>query len=452
MKRILVVEDAHVLAADMCATLSEHGSYRCAVAADGPEAVHLGRTFRPHLALVDLTLARGTDGIATARELSGRFQIPVLFVTGQTHRVADLDFALGCLEKPVSYGALTTAVDAVFARMRGDAHRGDVPAQPNLRSPTGAAPLIVPAEGEARFRAVFEHAPHGIAVVNLDGQLVDVNAALAGIEGVPRETLVGAAAAKLSCLTAPIAQALAACLAGERDAVPSIDVPIAAVTGAAKALRVHGQLIRDPFAQPRFCVLHVQDVTAERALEAELRRAASTDPLTGLANRARFDERLRETYARLARGRDQAALLLIDLDEFKRVNDSHGHLAGDDVLRAVAGRLTSRLRRTDMAARLGGDEFAAVLEPSSCEAALVVARDLLELFATAVELNGGRANPGACIGISPLDARHGTIEHCIRRADQALYAAKRRGPASIEVWGRPERPLARLPPATQTGA
>ncbi len=125
----------------------------------------------------------------------------------------------------------------------------------------------------------------------------------------------------------------------------------------------------------------MRDVSERKALEDELKHQAFHDALSGLANRALFLDRLEHALARAARSQSLLAVLFLDLDDFKLVNDSFGHAAGDDLLVAVAGRLTKSLRAGDTAARFGGDEFAVLLEEISGleEASQVAERIIAEL-------------------------------------------------------------------------
>ncbi len=168
-----------------------------------------------------------------------------------------------------------------------------------------------------------------------------------------------------------------------------------------------------------------QDVTARYLLEQDLRRSAHVDALTGIANRAAFDQRLEAAIAR-ARGGDSAlTLVLVDLDGFKAVNDSHGHMAGDDVLRAHGRRLRGEWLTDSFPARLGGDEFALVLEGAATrEIGARVAR-LLDLFARPIPLGDRTVRVGGTIGWAAFAPGMSNPRDLIHAADTALYEAKR---------------------------
>lgn len=175
-----------------------------------------------------------------------------------------------------------------------------------------------------------------------------------------------------------------------------------------------------------FCMLG-RDVTHIKARENQLVQAAQHDALTGLPNRAAFHERLGIALQQLADTGRRFSVAYVDLDYFKKVNDSFGHAAGDALLKDFAQRVVSVLRRRDMVARLGGDEFALILdELDQAQAAEVVAKNLYRRFEQALEWQGHALNISASIGLA-LARRDDTPEQILARADEALYAAKARG-------------------------
>ncbi len=188
------------------------------------------------------------------------------------------------------------------------------------------------------------------------------------------------------------------------------------------------------------------DITPRKALEARLASAALTDALTGLPNRAALQDRLAKSAARAARRPDyRYAVLFMDFDRFKQVNDSLGHEAGDELLRQIASRLRSVLRPGDdlarieternTAARLGGDEFVALLEPlARAEDAQSVAQRLLDALGEPYQLGGKEVCSTVSIGIVTSDRTDRDPEALLRDADTAMYEAKRRGRARYVVF------------------
>ncbi len=172
----------------------------------------------------------------------------------------------------------------------------------------------------------------------------------------------------------------------------------------------------------------VQDVTARNELEAELRHQAFHDSLTNLANRALFEDRVDHAIHRHARDNRLAAVLLLDLDRFKMVNDSLGHSTGDRLLVDVAARLTTALRPGDTIARLGGDEFAVLIEDlESSEAAVAAADRVTEVLEAPFALGGKEVFVHASVGVTLAGIDGGDAEALIRNADAAMYRAKKAG-------------------------
>jgi diguanylate cyclase (GGDEF)-like protein/PAS domain S-box-containing protein len=177
------------------------------------------------------------------------------------------------------------------------------------------------------------------------------------------------------------------------------------------------------------------DITSEKETEARLEHLAHYDQLTGLPNRILFNDRLRQALALARRARNQVAVMFLDLDGFKAINDSLGHAAGDDLLAQVAGRLTQCLRESDTVARFGGDEFTVVLpEIDSAESVARIARKITEEIARPYDLEGNEASVTTSLGISlyPID---GQQPHAlVQKADNAMYHAKRHGKNHHEFY------------------
>jgi diguanylate cyclase (GGDEF)-like protein/PAS domain S-box-containing protein len=181
----------------------------------------------------------------------------------------------------------------------------------------------------------------------------------------------------------------------------------------------------------------VRDVTERKRLEAALAHGALHDPLTGLANRTLFFDRLRQAMLQARRDRRQVAIVMLDLDQFKSVNDGHGHQAGDEVLRKAAQRLGKGLRRTDTVARIGGDEFAWVLPGvSGRQAAAVMMAKLLRAVSARYKVGGSVIEVGVSAGMALFPDDGDDIDTLIRVADVELYAAKRHAPTVRRRGGR----------------
>lgn len=195
------------------------------------------------------------------------------------------------------------------------------------------------------------------------------------------------------------------------------------------------------------CLVTYDDVTERHRREERARFLAEHDPLTQLPNRRLFEERMLAALS--AGGRPSPlALLFLDLDGFKAVNDRHGHAAGDGLLRRVADRLTAELREGDTAARLGGDEFALLLPGTSAVGAAAVARRIIAVLSEPMELVPGLSGAvGVSIGIAcgPRDGQ--SLEALLPEADSALYEAKRAGRGTFRYAGKAADPRLNPPAA-----
>ena len=192
-------------------------------------------------------------------------------------------------------------------------------------------------------------------------------------------------------------------------------------------------LLHDPAVEG--IVINYRDVTGRKSLEDELKRQAFHDSLTGLANRALFADRLQHAISRTERAPTAIAVLFVDLDDFKTVNDSLGHSEGDQLLIAVADRLRTGLRAGDTIARMGGDEFAILIEdPVDGETPVDVGRRLLAQLEAPFVHGGKELFVRASIGIATTRSRDYTADEVLRNADVAMYTAKSNGKNRLEVF------------------
>ncbi len=280
---------------------------------------------------------------------------------------------------------------------------------------------------EERFRLAFEHAPIGMAIVAPDGRFMRVNRALCEMTGYPRRALLRYT---LDDITHPDdieldREQVGSLLAG-RVRSYRIEKRHVNVSGDTLWVTLSVSLVRDGNGHPLHFIVQVEDISGRKLMEERLRRLAEYDPLTGVRNRRQFEHDLALALRACRRRGEQAALLMIDLDGFKAVNDTYGHNVGDDVLRAVASAIRKRLRETDIVARLGGDEFVVLLPHDSAAKAASVAEDLRRcLAAVTVDAGGTPVTIGASIGVAHIDQDTAGREAALAAADRAMYAHKR---------------------------
>ncbi len=294
-------------------------------------------------------------------------------------------------------------------------------------------------EAQERFRSAFEHAPIGMALMALDGRLFRVNRAMVQILGRSTEELL---ITTVRDLTHPddheaCAEALGRLLSGQ---APSLQLELRYIhhDGHPVWVSLSWSLVRDLHGNALYFVCQMEDITERKASGEALAHQAIHDPLTGLPNRTLFVDRLGRELTRAAAMNRRMAVLFLDLDRFKVVNDSLGHSAGDRLLVAVADRLSGAMRPDDVVARFGGDEFTVLCQNvTSAETAELIAERIGEVIAKPVPLVEGEVFVTASIGIAMSDGQHDTPETLLRNADAAMYSAKENGRDRSEVFDAP---------------
>lgn len=196
-----------------------------------------------------------------------------------------------------------------------------------------------------------------------------------------------------------------------------------------------GYLVHDADNKPIRMLGSMMDLTDRKSLEEQLTHQALHDPLTRIANRVLFSDRVEHALSKLGRAGGVLSVLFLDLDNFKAVNDSLGHAAGDKLLIAAAERLQDCLRTSDTAARLGGDEFAVLVENiQHPEEAQMIAERILSVFGQPFLIDGKKVHVGTSIGIAAGSPETSSSEELLRNADLAMYLAKQRGKGNFIVF------------------
>lgn len=276
------------------------------------------------------------------------------------------------------------------------------------------------------LRAVFDSAALGIARLDASARIIDANGAFEAFLGLALPAMRGrhlrefAVAEDAESMVTMVAEAASGSGGAATRDVRFVRPDACMAWGALTISTVHAD------GEPGFIAV-TQDITRRKALEAELLHQAFHDPLTGLANRALFTDRVDHALAHCARSGARIGVLFVDLDDFKTINDTQGHAAGDVVLQRVAATLLNATRGCDTVCRLGGDEFAVLLERVTAgEGPEVAAQRIVNALARPIETGSGRlVTVGASIGIA-IQASAESRDEVLRNADVALYEAKTR--------------------------
>jgi diguanylate cyclase (GGDEF)-like protein/PAS domain S-box-containing protein len=288
-------------------------------------------------------------------------------------------------------------------------------------------------DSESRFRAFFDYAGIAIHVLTFEGQILEANPASQDLLGYDALEIVGRTATSLS---------------PDEDVQETLDIARELRNGVRDTATVErrffhkdghlvwGQLTVSVMTagNERRMIGMIQDISERKRMEAELVKQAFHDELTGLANRVLFRDRLHHALLRRSRSDHGVAVILLDLDGFKRVNDSLGHAVGDELLQAVGRRIAATVRAGETVARLGGDEFAIVIESYGHEdQPEVLAERVLNVLRQPIDIAGREVVVGVSIGIASATADD-DAESVLRNADTAMYAAKAHGKACYRVF------------------
>jgi len=292
-------------------------------------------------------------------------------------------------------------------------------------------------QSEARFRSLVAHASDLITVLAADGTVTYQSPSIERLLGYQVDEMEGTRFDRL--LREGDRPRLARMLTGVPDTTPethAIECSLQHRDGTWLQFEVQQtNLLHDEHV--RGIVLNSRDVSEQKAFEDQLAHQAFHDPVTNLANRALFADRVQHALTRLERGGAPVAVVFVDLDDFKTVNDSLGHAAGDEVLREVASRLEATVRPTDTVARFGGDEFSVLLDGvvDTQEAADVAGR-VLRSLERHLEIDGKEVFPRASLGICMADREHDipAAEELLRNADVAMYMAKRDSKGGYRIF------------------
>ena len=429
--RILIVEDEGLIARDIENMVRQAGYEICAVAGTGEEAVEKAETTHPDLILMDIILGGEMDGVEAAEKIRDQFSLPIIYLTAHTDentlQRAKLTEPVGYTLKPVEQKELMTVIEMALYK-----HQMEIKLK----------------ERQAWLTTILQSIGEGVIATDKFGNITFMNPIAEKLTGWNQPESIGKPltsvlhlmdedTGKLVRLGIPelLANTASNPVKGNVQIVNYIEKTPIELTSTS---------IRDEKENTCGLVLVLHDLTERKRYEEKLRYNAVTDHLTALPNRFLFFDRLNMALAQAQRDFQKLGVLMLDLDEFKKVNDTHGHNIGDQLLRGVADRLLGMFRKGDTIARWGGDEFILLLpEIRQAEVAKSVAGRILDSFSRPFEFDGLKIMITASIGVA-IFADDGTdADTLIKNADIAMYHAKAAGRNCFHQYTHEQRDYAR---------
>ena len=429
--RILIVEDEGLIARDIENMVKNAGYEVCGVVQSGTEAIRQAEALEPDLVLMDILLQGEMDGIEAAYIIRERFNLPVIYLTSHADETtlerAKVSEPLGYTLKPVEQKELMTVMEMALYK-----HQLELKLK----------------EREEWLGTILHSIGEGVIATDRTGCVTFMNPVAEKLTGWSQPESIGK----------PLTSILHA-VDEESGKLVRISIPEilsghlqSPVNGTVQIVNyqdkipveINTTLIRDDKDGASGLVLVLYDLTERKRYEETLRYNAVHDHLTGLPNRTLFFDRLSMALAQAQRESHLVAIIMLDLDEFKKVNDTYGHNAGDRLLQGVAARLTHMFRRSDTIARLGGDEFVLLLpDLPYAEVARNVAERIVHCFQKPFDVEGIQVATTASLGVSVFPGDGEDAETLIKNADIAMYRSKDDGRNRFSVYSREQREFLR---------
>jgi diguanylate cyclase (GGDEF)-like protein/PAS domain S-box-containing protein len=425
LPRVLIVEDEAIVRRDIRMQLELLGYEVAGEACSGEEAVFLAGRVRPDVVLVDIGLGPGMDGIAAAHAIREHQALPVVFLTAYA---ADeiLDRAMltepyGYILKPFSERELHTVLQMAVYK-----HHVDIKAD----------------ELALRNQVILDNLTSGVITIGTRGNVESINRGACTIFGYAADEVLGQNVAMLmpqrsrdrhnAFLQHDESEALNRVICHQRE--------VGGIRKDGSIFPLQLTVSRITVAQQLSYIVILSDLSEQQQAAEKIQNLAFFDELTGLPNRRCLLDRLRQAVSAAARSDQCGALILLDLDHFRHINDTLGPGFGDDLLCQVSVRLLACVREEDTVAHLGGDEFMVMFETlgQSGEAAALhvksVAQKILHALCQPYDLRGRPYVSSASLGIVMFDRRAGGLDELLKMADVAMYQAKSAGRKAVRFF------------------
>jgi diguanylate cyclase (GGDEF)-like protein/PAS domain S-box-containing protein len=407
--------------------------------------------------LADLVAPEYADLVAEnlRRRLAGahgaeRFEVEMVGLQGQ---VSLLELTTAAIDFEGQPALLVTGVEVIpTKKLRAIASGRIDEKEAAARAAMVAPPLPAPPPPAPPLQVfAMQSLAEAIVATDLEGHLTYLNPAAEKLLGVGRAQAVGRLLEEVvglmdendrKLLADPVREALGS--NGNPHNLSRRAVLLGKASGEERAIELAASPLRDHNGELTGAVVLLHDVTELRGLHRQMSYQATHDALTGLVNRREFERRLEEAADVARRGEATHMLCYLDLDRFKMVNDSSGHLAGDSMLRDVAKLLREQVRDSDTVARLGGDEFGLLLVHCPLDKARQIADDVCRAVAAYSFVWHDRVfNIGVSVGLIEIGREAGSVEQLLAAADSACYVAKKEGAGRVSVYSARDEALAR---------
>ncbi|MEH2156270.1 GGDEF domain-containing response regulator [Nostoc sp.] len=423
-RKILIVEDEKILASNIRKSLQKLGYSVSEITNSGEEAIKKVAEIHPHLVLIDICLAGEIDGVHVVDIIQNQFHVPVVYLTEyseyKTLHKNQLSEPYSYIVKPFIESDLHFAIEMTLYKHQSKK---------------------ILHEEKQRLTAIINSMGCAVIVTYTNGCIQMMNPIAEIITGWKQSEAFGKDLVEVvNLVDKDVRETIQNLATDVMEAGEILNLPenCTLITKDGKEIAIGDNVapIRDQNGNITGAVLVFQDITKRKQTEAQLIRNAFYDGLTELPNRVLFLDRLRQTIERSKRRSDYYfAVLFLDLDGFKEINDRFGHGIGDDFLVAIARRLESCLRSGDTVARFGGDEFTVLLEDiKDITDATNVAKRIQDSLRLPLNLNGYQLSTTASIGITWNFSNEEEPATLLRDADIAMYRAKRQGKANYAIF------------------